>query len=155
MTSESIIAGQVVSASDLTEITIDVWSSFLGERPEPGIHVPDFTGVRVTGCVHISGTWQGSVLLSGGVCLAEQAAAGMFGVTVEALSDAEVSDAFGELTNMVGGNVKGLLDGQNVLSIPVVTRGADFSVRVPGEVVMAHAVLSVQGQRLEVTAVHS
>ena len=155
MTSESITAAQVVSSADLTEITIDVWSSFLGERPAHVSDVPAFTGVRVTGCVHISGTWQGSVLLSGGLSLAQQAAAGMFGATVEALSDAEVSDAFGELTNMVGGNVKGLLEGTNVLSIPVVTCGADFSVRVAAEVVIAEAVLSVGGQRLEVTAVQS
>lgn len=152
MTSESLTTRPVVSAADLTEITIDVWSSFLGERPEPAAEAAAAAGVRVTGCVHISGTWQGSVLLSGSQLLAAQAAAGMFGTAIGELADAEVSDAFGELTNMVGGNVKGMLEGFNVLSIPVVTTGADFSVRVPGEVVVAEAVLSIAGEQLKVTA---
>ncbi|HVS69416.1 MAG TPA: chemotaxis protein CheX [Mycobacteriales bacterium] len=152
MTSESITAEVVVTASDLTEITIDVWSSFLGERPEPAVDAEPPSGARVTGCVHISGTWQGSVMLSGSQALAAQAAAGMFGIAMEDLADAEISDAFGELTNMVGGNVKGMLEGVNALSIPVVTSGVDFSVRVPGEVVVAEAVLTIGSEQLKVTA---
>ncbi|HWC36468.1 MAG TPA: chemotaxis protein CheX [Mycobacteriales bacterium] len=152
MTSESITTGLVVTVADLTEITIDVWSSFLGERPEPAAEPAPTGGARVTGCVHISGTWQGSVMLSGSQALAAQAAAGMFGTPVDELADAEVSDAFGELTNMVGGNVKGMLEGFNALSIPVVTSGADFSVRVPGEVVIAEALLTIGSEQLKVTA---
>ena len=56
----------------------------------------------------------------------------MFGMEPDEVSADEVADAVGELTNMVGGNIKSLLPEPSLLSLPTVSRGAPVRVRVPG-----------------------
>ena len=43
----------------------------------------------------------------------------------------DVRDALGEITNMIGGNVKALLPTPSRLSLPTVVEGADYAVTVP------------------------
>lgn len=124
-----------VTAADVTTIAQDVWGSFLAMDlvPHPlGDQAPPLTGRTVTGCVHVTGAWQGSVLLEYGSESAAAAAEAMFGAEPGGLSPEEVSDALGELTNMVGGNIKSLLPGPSTLSIPSVAEGVEYTVRVPG-----------------------
>jgi chemotaxis protein CheX len=121
-----------VTADQVVEIARDVWSSFLGMELEP---VPDDlapTGATVTGCVHVSGEWNGSVFLQCSAEHATAAAEAMFMAEPGSLGEDEVGDALGELTNMVGGNVKSLLPEPSRLSIPSVARGESYTVRVPG-----------------------
>ncbi|EKD42414.1 MAG: hypothetical protein ACD_73C00167G0002, partial [uncultured bacterium] len=44
----------------------------------------------------------------------------------------EIRDAIGELTNMVGGNFKSILEGSCTLSIPSVIQGEHVNVSNPG-----------------------
>jgi hypothetical protein len=56
----------LVSADDITGIAQDVWSSFLSMDLEPhplGVEAPALDGRTMTGTVHVSGEWQGSVFL--------------------------------------------------------------------------------------------
>ena len=46
----------------------------------------------------------------------------MFAADPGTLSEDELSDAVGEVVNMIGGNVKGMHDGDSLLSLPCVTR---------------------------------
>ena len=48
----------------------------------------------------------------------------MFDVEIEEVSPADVLDAVGELVNIVGGNLKGMLPSPTGLSLPSVTDGA-------------------------------
>jgi len=124
-----------VTANDVTSIAQDVWGSFLSMDLEPhplGEQAPALTGRTTTGCVHVTGAWQGSVLLETGSDSAQAAAEAMFGADPGGLSAEEVSDALGELTNMVGGNIKSLLPSPSTLSVPSVAEGVDYTVRVPG-----------------------
>ena len=126
-----------VSAEQMTEIAQEVWESFLSMSllPHPlGPDAPALEGQTVTGCVHVSGEWTGSVFLSCHLDVATAAAEAMFAADPGSLSAEEVGDALGELTNMVGGNVKSLLPAPSALSIPSVAEGVDLTVRVPGAV---------------------
>jgi chemotaxis protein CheX len=77
--------------------------------------------------------------------VARELAAAMFGIEADDLGDEELVDALGEVTNMIGGNVKALVGG-NVLSLPSVTRGRDFLVAVPGSRVCASTRVESCGQ---------
>ena len=123
-----------VTADQVTEITKDVWSSFLQMELEvaPVDPLSPLDGRTLTGCVHISGEWNGTVVVQASASHAQAAAEAMFMADPGSLSEDEVSDALGELTNMVGGNVKSLMPEPSKLSIPSVTGGENTTVRVPG-----------------------
>ena len=57
----------------------------------------------------------------------------MFGSAPDVVTDAEVVDALGELTNMIGGNVKSLLPAPSQLSLPMVSDSV-WPTTVPGSV---------------------
>lgn len=140
----------------LVGITQDVWSSFLGEEPldeAAPAHEPPAAGTvtTVTGCVTIAGEWNGSVLLTCTEELAVRAAAGLFATDASDLSPDEVTDAVGELTNMVGGTVKTLLPAPSRLSLPSVTTGSAYSVHVPGAALIAQVDFAWAGEPLSVT----
>lgn len=124
----------LVAGEQIAEIARDVWSSFLSMELQPASGDPtaNLTGRTVTGCVHISGDWNGTVFLQCSAEHAQAAAEAMFMADPGSLSADEVSDALGELTNMVGGNVKGLLPTPGRLSLPSVAHGDSYTVRVPG-----------------------
>ena len=55
----------------------------------------------------------------------------MFGLGSEAADPEAVRNALGELTNMLGGNLKALLPGPSHLGLPTVVSGQDYAVSVP------------------------
>jgi chemotaxis protein CheX len=140
------------SDEQIVGITQDVWSSFtgkgLGSAPE---EVAPEAGDLTVGRVAVTGGWQGCVLLTCPTPLARAAAAAMFDLPAEKLTDDEVADAVGELTNMIGGNIKGLLPGPSRLSMPAVTVGATSSVRTPHAVLVSTVSLLCEGLPLTVS----
>jgi chemotaxis protein CheX len=110
------------AAGELREIVEQVFWSYLdgGIVAVPGPDHPACYSGHVLGCVSISGSWSGHVFVactSGGAC---KIASGMFQLGDGEVTTAEVADALGELTNMVGGAVKGMLGAGAVLSLPQV-----------------------------------
>jgi chemotaxis protein CheX len=101
-----------------------VWASVLGWEVQPAEWgaAADPEEVLV-GSVRISGSWEGEVRLGCPADLARGASGAMFGLPPEAVTPADVADALGELTNILGGNLKGLLPGVNALGLPAVTEG--------------------------------
>ena len=151
-TSLESIAG--VDVEQIVAIAQDVWSSFLGMDLEAdplgaGAEMP--AGRTVTGCVHVTGEWRGSIFLECGADLAQAAAEAMFAAEPGTLSHDEVSDALGELTNMIGGNIKSLLPAPSALSVPSVAEGESYTVRVPGAVRVEHVPLLSPGGPLSVS----
>lgn len=113
-----------------------VWTTVLGaelHEASSGIHQKHV----LRGAVQITGAWEGSVTIECSESFAKWAAARMFEAD-EATMD-EVHDALGELTNMVGGNLKALLPGPNRLSIPFVhdTLKRDEDGNVDGKLMLA------------------
>ncbi len=87
---------------------------------------------QLTSAVHLSGAWNGALLIE---CDRQQACqfAGRFlsMAPPEAVTD-EVRDVLGELANMIGGNIKSAVAPGLSLSMPSVTDGSDYGLRVCG-----------------------
>lgn len=103
-----------------------------------------------TACVHVAGDWEGSVILETSAQLSVMATAAMFQLPVDEIGDEEQADALGELANIVGGSIKGLIPGSCRLSLPTVTLGPDSRMVVPGLELVHRVVLDVAGEQLVV-----
>jgi chemotaxis protein CheX len=128
---------EVVSPDDIVVIAQDVWASFLELPLEP---VPFHHDVApgtpsMTGLVRVFDAWSGAVVLECAPAVGRAVAAAMF-ASGDATSDAEVVDALGELTNMIGGNIKSLLPAPSRLSLPEVSAGT-WPTMVPGAVLVS------------------
>jgi chemotaxis protein CheX len=133
-------------------ITRDVWTSFTGKEIDPADDEVVAGGDEVTvGCVAVMGGWQGCVLLAAPTPLARTVASAMFDLPAGQLTDDEVADALGELTNMIAGNIKSLLPGPSSLSMPAVTAGASYTVRIPRGLLVNRVSVTCEGQRLTVS----
>jgi chemotaxis protein CheX len=133
-------------------ITQDVWSSFTGKTVGAGPgDVALGAGDVTVGRVAVTGGWRGWVLLACPTRLARAAASAMFDRPAEALTDDEVADALGELTNMIGGNIKSLLPGPSRLSMPAVTVGASSGEPMPRAVLVNSVSLACEGVPLTVS----
>ena len=141
-----------MTAEEILAITRDVWESFTGRTIEPADDQvrPDGGDVTV-GCVTVTGEWQGSVLLACPAQLARMAASAMFDLPEAQLDDGQVADALGELTNMIGGNIKSLIPGPSRLSMPTVTVGASSTVPMPGAALLGTVSLACEGLPLTVS----
>src|ERR1700709_458132 len=110
-----------IDAGTLSALATDIWSSMLGIELEPASGVIELSGERtLTGCVQITGGWAGAVTIRSATAAAARFAAVMFGCEADSLSDEEVRDALGELTNMMAGSVKGMVPEECQLGIPAV-----------------------------------
>jgi chemotaxis protein CheX len=125
---------EVVSPDDVCVIAQDVWASFLDVHILQ-IAVDDALSGRpsMVGAVRVTDAWFGAVVLEMTPGLARWVAATMFDTQPEVVTDAEVVDALGELTNMIGGNIKSLLPAPSQLSLPMVAESV-WPTSVPGSV---------------------
>ncbi len=142
----------IVTVEEVVDITREVWSSFLGLDLEP-LYLDDLptTGASMSGVVGISGAWNGSVAVECGVEHAQAAAEAMFAAEAGSLAPEEVADAWGELTNMVGGNIKSLFPAPSALSVPTVSAGEAYRVLVPGAAVLQRVQLAGPDALVRVT----
>ncbi len=142
-----------IKHEQIIEIAESVWSSFLGlslHEVDVSTSTGPDSGHDASATVHISGSWNGSVILSCSAAFARRCAVTMFQIVDEDLDDAEVADAFGELVNMIGGNLKGLLPEPSQLSLPTVTQGGSHVVTIPGARLLDQVELECDGDRLHI-----
>jgi chemotaxis protein CheX len=137
---------------EILAITRDVWESFTGRTIELADDQlrPDGGDVTV-GSVTVTGEWQANVLLACPAQLARMAASAMFDLPAAQLDDEQVADALGELTNMIGGNVKSLIPGPSRLSMPTVTVGTSSAAPIPGAALVSTVSLACEGLPLTVS----
>lgn len=122
-----------ISRSELAQIVESVFVTMLGlaavEDKTPCFPSTD----RLTASVHLTGTWNGAVLVE---CDSRQAcrlATRFLSMDTEPDSvDDVVRDVLGELANMIGGNLKCVLTPGIKLSIPSVADGSNYMLRVCG-----------------------
>jgi chemotaxis protein CheX len=143
---------------DIVDLVDMIWSTTLGFE----IHAVDAADHHewalpaVEAQVHIAGTWQGVVVLHTSQALAARVAQRMFDLGSAAPSAEDMQDAFGEVANITGGNIKGLIsEGDAHLSLPAVFQGFDYSVRVPGSQQVARVEFICDGEPLVVTVLHA
>lgn len=93
-------------------------------------------GERIVGSVGFAGKAVGSVSIQVNEAFARRITAAMLGMEEDEIEgDEEVHDVIGELSNMVGGDLKSRLcdEGLNCdLSIPSITKGSDFRTEIKG-----------------------
>jgi chemotaxis protein CheX len=139
----------IPSADDLEVITREVWTSFLDGDPAGLVAGGDPpTGEQITGCVHLSGAYTGSIMLQCSPPAARDAADALFSIAPSDVTQTEVVDAIGEIANMVGGNVKSMLPGPSLLSLPLVVQGV---LSVPGAQVVRTVQLIWRAEPLTVS----
>ena len=117
------------------ELSESVWAQTLGMELVPtGIHDPVCRGGSVEGRVHLR-WWEGLLVLQCSTEFARLAAQVMFGRDSAADDLQDVEDAVGELTNIIGGNLKALVSTDGCrLSLPEVTERFDYHVNNPSRV---------------------
>lgn len=143
----------VVAENDICQVTQDVWASVLGlcVRSLP-TRAPAFGDENsLTGCVQITGAFEGAVTLESSTELARRAAGIVLGVDPVTTSLEEIRDVLGELTNIIGGNLKGLVPGPSHLSLPAVVDGVEFRLTVPRSRLVTEATFDCEGEPLRVT----
>ncbi|MEN8163594.1 MAG: chemotaxis protein CheX [Acidobacteriota bacterium] len=142
----------ILTHGDLFEILETIWSTQLGleldDDEQPALVSIDSEEALMTGAVQISGGFAGAVHLICGRSVVRAAAARMFSVSEAELTDDDLRDALGELTNMVGGNIKTLLPGSESISLPTVIEGLNYGVARLDSDVVAETQGSYEGRPL-------
>ena len=126
------VAGDLIDDATVEAIAQEAWIALVGEEevlvPLPG----DLPADAISSWVDVVGPWTGSVVLTTGRQTAADLTRALLGDTAPAeLEDEDVVDAFGEIANVVGGNVKAALPGPSSLGLPEV--GEAPAVRNPGD----------------------
>jgi chemotaxis protein CheX len=101
----------------MRELTHVVWTTVLGldvEETAPGPTEVE----EITTSIDISGAWEGTISLSFSRLLGRRLAAAMLDCPESEATPALIQDVVGELANVIGGNVKGVLPGPCKLSLP-------------------------------------
>ena len=114
------------------EVFDTMLSMALAEKKNTG-----FTeGSRIVGSVSLAGTVSGTVNIHVSDVFARRITANMLGMEPDEIdSEEEVHDVIGELSNMIGGDLKSRLCDAGFaceLSIPSITSGKDFSIESKG-----------------------
>ncbi|MEZ6137875.1 MAG: chemotaxis protein CheX [Pirellulaceae bacterium] len=141
----------MVTNEDIVSITENVFSTMVGSGVEVASESVSLAEADpFTGCVHISGEWTGAVLVQTSGDLARHAASSLLAMDEEALQLADCQDAIAELANMIGGNIKSLVPGPSALSLPTVTSGKEFDIRIFGTQIENEIAMQCNGQQLRV-----
>ena len=128
------VIGELIDEATIESIAQEAWVSLVGED-EILVPVPvDLPADAVSAWVDVVGPWTGTVVLSTGKETAEDLCRALLGPAAPpVIEDEDVADAFGEIANVVGGNVKAVLPGPSALSLPEV--GDAPAVRSPADYV--------------------
>ncbi len=141
----------MISNEDILTIVQSILSTMLELDAIPCELLPTVKrSDQVTGCVQISGQWQGAVVIQGSEDLARVFASRLFGEDGDSLTEDDLRDAFAEATNMIGGNVKGQVPSPSFLSIPSVTTGQDFDFRLSNATAIRDLTVACNGETLRI-----
>jgi len=119
-----VSAALAVDEDVVRAIVQQVWESLLQAAPVPWFGDAPAHGPSVAAEVTLAGDWNGAVRMSCDATTAERLAGTMLGTADEPLPQEDVHDAVGEIVNVIGGNVKGSLEGSTSLGLPTVDVGS-------------------------------
>lgn len=141
----------IPTSAEIAESTIHVLALTLGMPAGVSVSTEPLERTpSLVACVTISGNWQGALTLEMPVDLARSAASTMFLLEDTVPDLDQVTDALGELANQLAGSLKAVLASGSQLSLPTVTEGCDYRVRVIGSVPISEARLMSGGSELRV-----
>lgn len=135
---------------EVDELAFSIWDTLFDPRlalaPGPDAAIDH----AVSGVVHVTGSWNGAIMLQLPSELATSLTAAMFQAPSSPTRD-EITDAVGELTNMLAGNIKALLPVPSVISLPAVAFGSDYDLSVVGSTTLSRRVYACGGHAVAVT----
>lgn len=140
----------------IVKSTAEVFRTMLGMKVQAGDIAVERVQMRtaeVIGSIGVAGFLSGSISLFLDQALARQAAAAMLMLEADAVTDEELVDAIGELTNMIGGNIKTALFERTPLfdiSIPSVYVGDDLRRRTVSDDLCFLVPFTVDGRQFSV-----
>jgi chemotaxis protein CheX len=107
---------------DLFAIAEQIWASYLDvEGTSPLLEAPHAArSSDVCASVSVTGAWVGHIVVSCSMPAARNTAGALLGIDLDDVTAEDVTDALGELANILGGNVKSLMPEPSALSLPVV-----------------------------------
>lgn len=113
----------LLSTEEVAQLTQEIWAALLAPQGTPQLEVGKTAGHEFQALTNISGEWNGTVCVSCSRAAALRATSVMFDMAEDEVAPTDIVDAVGELVNVVGGNIKALLPGPTVLSLPNVLEG--------------------------------
>ncbi|GAA2382133.1 chemotaxis protein CheX [Dactylosporangium salmoneum] len=109
---------------DLIEIVNEVWDAYLQQPEAAAVEAPQAPHPQaMTAAVSITGAWEGHVRVLVPPAAAGDITAIMLAMEASEITDRDVTDAMGELINVVGGNIKNRGVQPAKLGLPVVATG--------------------------------
>jgi chemotaxis protein CheX len=116
----------------MPQIVHDVFLTMLGLAAAPLPEAPPAGTEPMTAAIYFAGAWKGAVLFE---CDAQQAREITRRLMPDVIDDEDEvqQDALGEITNMLGGNLKSLMPPGTSLSLPSVVEGSNYSLRICGD----------------------
>lgn len=128
---ETLVAD--VGSREIADVVRTIWEAVfqwdLDELPE-GTPEPEMGPAR-TGFIQVAGVWEGAIVCVAAEELVREITSHLFHLGPADLTVELLHDALGELTNMIGGNLKALLPGPSYLCLPAVIEGSNYSICVP------------------------
>ncbi len=116
-----------INADELELIAQQVWQVIMGTEiaraPVTDDHLQEGP---VFALVELSGAYSATVALQMHPSLVRRAAATMFGMEAQEVSTSEMEDTARELTHIIGGNIKCMVDQPTRLGLPEVTPASAF-----------------------------
>ena len=121
-----------ISVEEITEITQEIWSSYLDpEQVGPLLPVEADGTTEVSAVVSVTGAWRGHIVVECSAAASRRVAAALMGVEAGDVTGDDVADALGELANIIGGNIKSMVPAPSALSLPHVIISANAETRWP------------------------
>lgn len=141
----------MISTDEILTVTENVFTTMIGSPVELDTETSNLAEHSpITGLVHIAGKWSGAVMVQTTGQFATIAASRMLAIDEADVQKADHQDTMAEIANMIGGNIKSLVPGPSVLSLPTVTTGDDFDIRIFGTHVVNTVAMIADGQQLRV-----
>ncbi|MGZ4498115.1 MAG: chemotaxis protein CheX [Nocardioides sp.] len=132
------MSAAVVDGEVLRSIVHQVWESLLA-APSVTHGEARPASAAVEASITLTGDWNGRVRLTCDRITAEEIATAMLALDEgEHVPDEDLHDAMGEVVNMVGGNLKGSLEGSTRLGLPEVREPAPAPDETPSLSCLVH-----------------
>jgi chemotaxis protein CheX len=140
----------MVSTEDILTVTNNVFQTMLGVEATLDGDSDRSESDPITGCVQITGEWKGAVMVQTSRDFSSDAACKMLSMKSDDVELIDRQEALAELTNMIGGNIKGLMPGPSSLSLPSVTSTRAHDIRVMDTAIENSVALDCNGQQIRI-----
>lgn len=110
-----------INAGDLTRLADGLFRGMLGATSQQTVQrVDEANSGQLMAAIRIAGNWNATLQVCASMQLARHIACAMFAQAPDVIGQDDLCDALGEVVNVLGGNVKGMVGHDCHLSLPCV-----------------------------------